>query len=262
MNLIHVIPTFYPATAYGGPPEAVYRLCEALGKAGHRMLVLTTNGNGRTNLPATPAGRVDKVGTHVEVSYAPRLCWESVSFSLLRQIARRITEADSVMLSGVYSFPTIPTLLIARLRSKRLLWMAHGSLTSWSGARRNFAKRLWLAACKLIMPQSLCFVAASEAEREGIRRHFPTAAVAIVPFGVSLPQSSSCRKARAQGRVRLLYIGRLHPIKGIENALLALGQLVASGIWDWELVIAGTGSQEYLENLQAIVSAQRLEGSV
>jgi glycosyltransferase involved in cell wall biosynthesis len=262
MKLVHIIPTFYPATAYGGPPEATFRLCEGLGKAGHEVVVVTTNGNGRSTLPATPRGTVVKVGEHVVASYCRRLCRDSVSFSLLGQIVRRTLSSDVVMLSGVYSFPTIPTLLAARLSGKRLLWMPHGSLSGWLGSRRAVAKPLWLGVCKLLLPRSLCFVVASEMEREGVLEHFPNAEVIVAPFGIQIPSGANCRRPRREGKVRLLYVGRLHPIKALENAIEALRILVAAGVDDWVLTIAGAGTAEYERHLKTMVSGAGLSGQV
>lgn len=43
MKILHVIPYFYPAWAYGGPPRAVYEIAKRQVGLGHDVTVLTTN---------------------------------------------------------------------------------------------------------------------------------------------------------------------------------------------------------------------------
>src|SRR2546427_1630165 len=43
MRILQVAPYFAPAYSYGGPPETVHKLCEALANRGHEVVVLTTD---------------------------------------------------------------------------------------------------------------------------------------------------------------------------------------------------------------------------
>src|SRR5260370_167350 len=43
MRILHVVPTYLPATRYGGPIYAVHGLCRALAARGHDVTVFTTN---------------------------------------------------------------------------------------------------------------------------------------------------------------------------------------------------------------------------
>ena len=38
-KILHVIPSFHPATRYGGPIENVFRLCQAMRRAGADILI-------------------------------------------------------------------------------------------------------------------------------------------------------------------------------------------------------------------------------
>jgi glycogen synthase len=46
MRILHVIPTYLPATRYGGPIFTVHALARALIARGHDVEVVTTNVNG------------------------------------------------------------------------------------------------------------------------------------------------------------------------------------------------------------------------
>ena len=70
LKLLHVVPTYLPATRYGGPIYSVHGLCKALAVRGHEVHVFTTNVDGPGD-SAVPLGRpVDLDG--VKVWYFPR----------------------------------------------------------------------------------------------------------------------------------------------------------------------------------------------
>jgi glycosyltransferase involved in cell wall biosynthesis len=78
--------------------------------------------------------------------------------------------------------------------------------------------------------------------------------VVLLPNGIDVPPLQRSAGA-VDGRRRLLFLGRVHPIKGIELLLEAWAVLQARHP-DWELLIAGKGDSEYVDGLQAM--AQRL----
>jgi glycosyltransferase involved in cell wall biosynthesis len=76
----------------------------------------------------------------------------------------------------------------------------------------------------------------------------------VLRNGIDIPQLNR-EQRQAHGQVlRLLYIGRLHPIKGIENLLTAL-TMVKSRV---QLAICGEGEGEYEAGLRALVSELNL----
>jgi glycosyltransferase involved in cell wall biosynthesis len=81
----------------------------------------------------------------------------------------------------------------------------------------------------------------------------------VIPNGVDVPQI--LRRKASNGRLRLLYLGRLHPIKGIEPLLEACG-IVGELSPDWHLYIAGTGSPSYVDFLKTKVQELGLSKQV
>lgn len=78
----------------------------------------------------------------------------------------------------------------------------------------------------------------------------PNASVEIVPNGVDIPEALPEREWLPGGRLRVLYIGRLHPIKGIENLLRALKLLEDETV---TLEICGSGDAAYSLGLRELV---------
>ena len=57
MKILHVVPTYYPATRYGGPIRSVHGLASALASQGHDVHVYTTNVDGEGVLPVPLIGQ-------------------------------------------------------------------------------------------------------------------------------------------------------------------------------------------------------------
>jgi glycosyltransferase involved in cell wall biosynthesis len=70
---------------------------------------------------------------------------------------------------------------------------------------------------------------------------------AVVPNGINVPELNSGDKTITKGP-SLLYLGRLHPIKGIENLLRAL----TTTDLNVRLSICGDGEKEYRESLEVL----------
>ena len=90
-----------------------------------------------------------------------------------------------------------------------------------------------------------CLHALNAAEAHAIRAYGLSNPICIVPNGVDLPKATSAgRPAWAGGagedRKILLFLGRLHPKKGLVNLIAAWRDVrPAPGARDWMLVIAG-----------------------
>jgi glycosyltransferase involved in cell wall biosynthesis len=98
--------------------------------------------------------------------------------------------------------------------------------------------------------------ATSDAEYEEIRALGFTSPVAIIPNGIDVPDSAVQQPASRSKT--LLFLGRIHPTKGIDTLLRAWGRLQASHC-DWSLVIAGKGEPQHEAQLQRSVKEQRLD---
>ena len=247
MKILHVTPAFSPAFGYGGPIPVLHSLCLHLAEAGCSIRVLTTNTNGlRSTLDVSTRGDI-QIADQVHVRYCRRIARHSVSIQLLRALPRYIGWSDAVHLTGVYNFPVIPTLLLCRLMDKPVMWSPHGVLQRWEGSRRKRLKNMWERICWAVTPKRVTFHASSQVEADELRRFVKALPIAVIPWGVTIPQH--VHKTSKNGVLRVLYLGRLDPKKGIENLIDACKLLAACGDPDWSLTIAGAGDSEYTQRL-------------
>ena len=247
MNVLHVSPSFFPASVYGGPIESVYRLCRHLALNGCSVRVLTTDANGADRVLDVDKEREVELAEGVRVRYCHRLVPHSVSFMLLRLLPSYIRWADVVHLTAVYSFPTLPTLLACKIMGKPVVWSPRGALQRWEGSTRLRVKAVWERVCRSIAPKRLVLHVTSEEEAKESLERVRGLETAVIPNGIEIPEK--VRHVDGNGTLRLVYLGRLHPKKGIENLLAACTMLNSSSGVPWSLTIAGGGDPSYTERL-------------
>ena len=249
MRVLHITPSFYPARVYGGPTESVYQLGRHLVRQGHRVSVLTTNANGPNKvLDVTTKQEVEMSGG-LYVRYCRRLVPDSISPMLLRLLPSYIRCADVVHLTGAYSFPTIPTFLACHAMDKPLVWSPRGTLQRWERSfRRPTLKAIWDWVCRIVIPKKIILHVTSETEAAQSLERFPGTETALIPNGVEVPKK--VEHIQTHGVLRLLYLGRIHPKKGIENLLAACRILKGSSGVVWLLSIAGGGGPRYTNHIR------------
>ena len=154
--------------------------------------------------------------------------------------------ADVIHLTAVYSPPTIPTLLICKELKKPVIWSPRGALQRWDGTTRKAPKKIWETICNLLCdsPRVLLHVTSEEERLDSLKRIKEIEAV-VIPNGVDINTINTSRRWKPEDKLRLIYFGRLHPIKGIENLLHALARLDN----DVSLAIYGDEDRAYQKSL-------------
>jgi glycosyltransferase involved in cell wall biosynthesis len=247
MKVLHVVPSFYPAFNYGGPTTTVYALCAELVCQGCEVRVLTTDANGLGAVLDVPKDTPVTLPPGLSVRYCARILRHSISPQLLRRLASEIRWADLVHLTAVYNFPTFPTLLGCRWLNKPLVWSPRGALQRWPSSRRPGLKAAWESVCRRLAPSGMVLHVTSAQEAAESVAKFPRARAVVVPNGVELPPRRERRNGC--GQLRLLFLGRIDPKKGIEN-LLAACRGLSHLEQPWSLTIAGSGDAAYTASLQ------------
>jgi glycosyltransferase involved in cell wall biosynthesis len=260
VKVLHVTPAFYPASQWGGFAHSVPGLCNALAQnEGIDLKVLTTDSDGpRTRQRISVSAFPEIFPAGYEVYYCRRVAGQSVSPGLLRRLWSLVRWADVVHLNATYSFPTLPTLLVCRMLRKPLVWSPRGALQRWPGTTRARAKFVWERVCNVLCdPDRIVLHVTSEEERNESAPRIPKCRPIVIHNGVDVPGLNGEQSTR-NGSLRLLYLGRLHPIKGIENLLRALAVVER----DVTLSVCGEGEPSYRRSLESLASKLSLDGRV
>jgi poly(glycerol-phosphate) alpha-glucosyltransferase len=114
------------------------------------------------------------------------------------------------------------------------------------------------------------FHALAQSEAESIRATGLKQPVVIIPNGINLPQEKEENilpswyqnlNESNQNRRKVLFFGRIHPKKGLDN-LLESWEIFKEINKDWILIIAGWGDETYVNNLKKRVTERGLQEQI
>lgn len=170
----------------------------------------------------------------------------------------------------LWKYTSIALLRWWQKKRKPYLISTHGLLETWalnnSKLRKQVAASLYERAC---LEQSSCIHAYTELEYNSIRKYGLKNPVCIIPSGIDLPYkdytctSPPWKDVVEPGKKVLLYLGRIHPKKGLVPLVEAWGKVVKDNpATDWNLVIAGWDQYDHEALLKQMVKTAGLEKSV
>jgi len=250
VRILHAISSFPPAYSYGGPVKSSYDLCVHLAERGHEVVVFTTDvldGRNRLNYSGNPTEldgicvyrfrNVSNRLAHMNIPIAP-----GVAFGIKREISR----FDVISLHEYRSFMAATIALFAENENVPFLLHPHGSITKGYGkqALKSIYDRV---IGKRILASASRFIAVSNMEAgQFVNSGQPKNRIEIIPNGIDmspyqhLPKRGSFRARYAikEEEKVVLYLGRLHEIKGLDLLVHAYAMLVKE-VAGTRLVIAG-----------------------
>lgn len=158
------------------------------------------------------------------------------------------------MMTGYY-----PYRVRRQYPGSRLMFSAHGSLSKFSMASGSRLKPIyWAAVQRRALAAADCLHATSVEECLDMRRLGFRAPIAIIPNGVLVPEH---RVRSDQDSRTILYLGRLHPEKGLA-ALLDAWSLVEKRLAPWTLHLIGPDPIGYRTELQSHANRLGLQNVV
>lgn len=246
MRVIHVVPAI--AEEASGPSYSVVRLCESLIVQGQEVTLAALDWSPLPFMPGFlklfPLGVGPK-----RLGRSPDMCrW------LMREIAD--SEVDVMHNHGMWQMNAVYPGWAVKNRKTKLIISPRGAFSAWAmnhGSR--FKKIFWPLFQRPALLQASCFHATAESEYEEIRRLGFKQPVAVIPNGIDIPDLLS--KTLNESHT-LLFLGRIHPKKGID-VLLHAWQAVMTRFPNWDLQIVGPDNGGYLAEMQALAARLRLQ---
>ena len=230
---------FYPSPA-SGPGNATYWLAKALTRAGHTVAVVATS----LDLPASvPRNRWLKQDfgrviytTNLHIYLPFRHVW--CGLWAMRGV-------DMVHVNSLFYPGSVVFVVLARMLGKAVVWSPHGELSAVALGSSPRRKRLVLPVFRWLS-KAVVFHATSAGEVKQIQHQFGgTTRVFEQPNRMEL----SIRRTRAAQPNAfppyLLFMGRLHSVKGINRLLDALAQSTLFRAGPYTLTIAGPDDGSY-----------------
>lgn len=253
MNVLHMANSL--ELSEGGTTEALVQLSDAALQAGHQVTVWCAATRG-----PDARQRLEARGVTV-VSFATALGNWHLSPRMLVEAVRGVHAFDVVHAHGLWQGATLAALvaswpMIGRGVRPRLVISPHGQLDDWSFAHRTWKKRPYFSAVRgLLATTSVRWHGTCKNEATAISQRAKAGLVHVVPLSVGATTRS--HQPRPGSRLRVLFLGRLHPVKHVDVVVDACAKLRdADGLE--ELWLVGAGSAGYTSELCAQVASNRL----
>ena len=252
MKIFFPLEVFYPSQA-GGPANTTYWITKNLQKHGFETVIVATDKGIQSQIPLnkwleTDGGKVIYIKT------------KSLNFPLYQTLISlsNFYKADIVHVSSFF-FPTsFLTAFAARILKKKMVWSARGELDTAALNHSRTRKRPILWAIKNFIGKYPVFHSTCDEETVYIKKIFgDDARVAQIPNFIEIPDEIESKPEKY-----ILYIGRIHPKKAIDNLIKAVS--ISKEFMDSEYVlkIAGKGKKEFETDLRRLVDKLDLSKKV
>lgn len=246
MKLIHVVPAI--SQEADGITHVVRNLCESLIASKIDVRLAT--------LDWSPMSVYPDYLTRFPLGFGPRKLGNSPQ--MWRWLQTEVTSGavDIIHNHGMWMMPNVYAGKACLNSNCRLMYSPHGSMSSWAFGINPLMKGVfWKILQGPAARAAACFHATSESEYTDIRRLGFKQPICIIPCGVNM---LPLQHKPAGERRQLLYLARIHPIKGVDN-LLHAWQKVQNKFPDWDLVIAGPDIGGYLAEMQVLTEKLQLK---
>lgn len=244
---MHVlIPTglFYPSKL-GGPANTLYWLARALVSKRVRVTVISTTNHIEEGLVVFDEWtEID----NIRVRYCTAK--SKLSFRVIFHSVKALLKSDVILLSSIFYVPSFFIALFAVLTSKKIIWSPRGELfdTAINGSK---SKLLYIKLLKSLFSKKIIFHATSTEEKNVIHKCFGDSVKTIViPNYMELHEKKN-RLVNADKY--FLYVGRVAPIKALDNLLLGFAKSDSFMNSDYKLLIAGGVEKQFEEYYNQLI---------
>lgn len=233
MKILHVIPTYLPATRYGGPVFAGHGLCKSLVSQGHEVHVYTTSMDGPADLSVPIGVPVDIDGVKVSYFKADGLRRLAMAPRMGVQLRRQLASFDLLHTHSIFLWPPWMAARAARKQAIPYVMAPRGMLVrELIALRSRVAKTAWLRLLEwsnLGRANALHFTSDLE-HAEAVGLGIPMRQAAVIPNGIDLEDLACAGQASdnrdlsellANGPF-VLHLGRISWKKGLDRLVRAL----------------------------------------
>lgn len=270
MRVLHVIPSISPLR--GGPSQAIIEIVRGLNQLGDHLgiaaEIATTNDNGPEllDLPLGQKFLYRQVPVWMFARYSPKITpirEFAFSANFTRWLWHHLEDYDLVHVHGIFSYVSTITMAIARRRRVPYVVRPLGQLCSWSMVQSRLKKQIYLGLIEranLNQATAIHYTAIAEQQEAALLGLKPPSFV--LPHGLTMSEPIADARTRLRQELNLplerqiiLFLSRLHPKKGLDLLIPAIAK---HSDQDFCLVIAGSGTPEYVSELEELIAKEGL----
>lgn len=258
MRILEVVPYLSTASIAVGQNEIIYQTAAGLAGRGHQVSVYTSDEQLHHDLIRHLEGR--------GVTVRPfRVVLKAAAFFLTPGMilsGGQIRSFDLIHLHGYRSFQNLVVAHYAHKYGIPYLFQAEGSLCTYfqKGTLKRIFDHLW--GYRMIGGAAGVITASTREATDFLTLGVDPDRIRTIPFGIDgavfghLPPVGTFRSAHGipEGRIVILFLGRVHRIKGLDLLLGAFAELVRDQGLQATLVIAGP-DDGYLATVTGLVES-------
>ena len=242
MHVLHIVPYLPQAS---GVTTFVVECSDELQRIGIKQTIVVGDGNRYSVTPSSSG--VQRISVNEGLEHLS------------------VGEFDVLHLHGIWPPFMHAFIAVAVKKSVPIVWSLHGMLAPWAMRFKWWKKfPVWWLWQKRDLGKAAVLHATTEEEVGWIRRRRLKSRVEVIPLGTRMPTATSLWNEGACSQEKiLLFVGRINPVKALDNLLKAWG-LVKSyrGSHAWHLRIIGTDEGGYQQPLEQLAASLHLGRTV
>jgi glycosyltransferase involved in cell wall biosynthesis len=230
----------------GGIPPAIFGLYEHLAAPGANIVLVASD----------PPDQAQTIRVITYRTLGPR------SFGFSPDLPNILEQEcpDIVHLHGLWTYASIAAQIWRRRTGKPIVISPHGMMDPWALRQSAIKKRIAGEVFEWAnLRKASCIHALTQGEAQALSDCGFGNHVVKIPNGIELTQHADRRDSSKR---ILLYLGRLHPKKGIAETIVAWSVLQKESLVGparWQLVIAGWDDGDQLDKLRQLVKKVDVE---
>lgn len=181
--------------------------------------------------------------------------WNSLAFNL--------DEFDLIHINGLWQTHIQKTSRLARSNKIPYIFSPHGMLEPWAlkhkGLKKKFAMFLYQ---RKEIENAVCIHATSSKEAQTIKELGFKNPIAIIPNGLDLTEFAFTNKVTKEEPGTILFLSRIHPVKGLENLIEAWYRVNSRFKENWKIRIAGNSNIKYTNKIKKLIKSYSLESTL
>jgi len=264
MNILHIFGSF--TASHGGIAQALNGLTTAQAKLGHDVTVVASIKPGEEDEVFRP----EAVKVVIPMQDKLERIWDCHSLELRRDLEDNLIGTDIVHIHGIWHYPSFLGSKLANKGKIPYIIAPHGSLDSWCLEYKGTKKKLYMGLIqkRQLLGASLIH-AVSDAESKDVKTLFPDVKIRTIHNGVDVPKAVT-NEDRVfvetifpwlTGRRIILFLGRIHPIKGLDILIKAFSEAKRTQITH-ALVIAGSDQANLKNELKELAKRLAVEDKI
>lgn len=258
MKILHIAHSVRPEG--GGVAKAVRGLTESLAKKGIGISIFAPSEHNKDTLMSD----IEGVDTRIFPEGFFSRFWAGYSRPLNRALRKEVFSFDLVHIHGIWHYPHFAAYRAARFAGKPFMVTVHGKLEPWCLNHKTFKKKIYSGLIqRKILREASALHAITDEEVKNISRFVDNQNIFRVSNGLNTEEFEDLPERErfgdlypeVKGKKVILFLGRIHPVKGLDLLARAFGDLLKVRR-DIQLVIAGPDENGYRGQVTEMLKAE------